>query len=1205
MTNSLSSSDDGLVLTAELARLKLEDYGAVDFDQIVAIEPDAAEIIVAFGGGLAFERMAHLPDEIAIILARHDALTFPALATFDGLSDEALSALGSMPSAYRAFNGVTHITPQQLQLLAAGNGFLELGGLTNLSDELLAILAEHTGSLRLNGLRTLTAMQASKLLGTSSASRAHIDLDGLESLDEETAAVFGATAGTSFSLNGIEEISPRVAAHLARISGELHLGGLSTLSPELATILSSHAGTGLLIDGMQTVSTPAAAALARHVGTLTIFWESNEERSLSAEAYHSLLPHRGAIVVDAISAPPLGPLTAMLARRSSESNRMDGTNEEDLIGLGNEGAFSTGPGWGGEPIQLTLSGDDEIRVAPQFLALAHHLQQGAVTTLTPRELLGWFGAQRRGKKVVDRIRTTIAAFQREGFDALEAVSVLLDADDLDLVHTFPALAPVTGALADALRAPMTRLGYHIVDGEGDVVRLQSALATGRRRMLTIERIAEDPLILRAEVTVALPGAAATLALAIATVNRLNRAASVGRHRVDLVERTYQFDVVGAVRGLSDIETADGPLGVLPRLLSYAEAADLMLHRLLLEEPVHDPPQRSIEGVDYAHSASELTAKLNQCGVAVDGANVRVTTATVLGARPFDPGESDEAPRVVPETIGIVMRASTEAELAKIYLVRDEQEIESVYCGLGIIVTDASLLETVGDWLQDHMHRLTTATRQYLIEQGVAPQFNSVDEVLASLESSEEDYEDESEWDDSFEDDEEGEDEEGWEEPSGVSDDEFVVGPLPMRDVSAPAHPRLEEVRRLLAEETPDGVRQGLALLSALDDRTLWAEVGAGIGIRRSGLIEIPKASEINRTIALAALRDEAAMLALRGAGAFDGVERLTLRSWNLEHLDAVAGIPTLRQLELNFCPKLARLDALRGVPNLEALAVNYCAAFPDATQVGALAPTVIVRFGAAAFFDDLNTEGPLFQRLAALGMIRRAFGRPTMRHLQERFTVSQALVSKGWVLPLRPDDPRVMEAERLEVFVVDVHHNRLDGYVDESASMAVEDLIECFPPLAKFRTGHFFDFLFIDTAHRLVVGFGMGRKCRSFSHVSVDGEGFAHIDSEADEALDAQLAYLPFNLLRLMSQEFNRLASTIEDESSMPSQDELDQILEDGPDDDGLYINPQSDEGVPREEIEEQIARLEALAEEIEDSGEVFKVLFPNLNLGELYTYDF
>jgi hypothetical protein len=73
----------------------------------------------------------------------------------------------------------------------------------------------------------------------------------------------------------------------------------------------------------------------------------------------------------------------------------------------------------------------------------------------------------------------------------------------------------------------------------------------------------------------------------------------------------------------------------------------------------------------------------------------------------------------------------------------------------------------------------------------------------------------------------------------------------------------------------------------------------------------------------------------------------------------------------------------------------------------------------------------------------------------------------------------------------------------------------------------------------------------------------------------------------------------------MPSQDELDQILEDGPDDDGLYINPQSDEGVPREEIEEQIARLEDLAEKIEDSGEVFKVLFPNLNLGELYTYDF
>jgi hypothetical protein len=165
--------------------------------------------------------------------------------------------------------------------------------------------------------------------------------------------------------------------------------------------------------------------------------------------------------------------------------------------------------------------------------------------------------------------------------------------------------------------------------------------------------------------------------------------------------------------------------------------------LLLEVPVHDPPERSIESVNHNEDADMLTAKLRRNGVAVDGANVRVTTTTLLGERPFNPDEGDEEPpRVAPETIGIVMRASTEAELAKIYLVRNEQEMESVYCGLGIIVTDAALLEDVGDWLRDHMYRLTTATRQYLIEQGVAPTIDSVADDLEQLEDA---MEDDSDW----------------------------------------------------------------------------------------------------------------------------------------------------------------------------------------------------------------------------------------------------------------------------------------------------------------------------------------------------------------------------------------------------------------------------------------------------------------------------
>jgi hypothetical protein len=213
-------------------------------------------------------------------------------------------------------------------------------------------------------------------------------------------------------------------------------------------------------------------------------------------------------------------------------------------------------------------------------------------------------------------------------------------------------------------------------------------------------------------------------------------------QVDLAARTVRYDVLGAVRILSDLRTADAADGVLPRLLSFVEAADLLMHRALLDAPVHDPPERAVEAV-------ELDAAAASDAAAVSGTSVRVTKTITLGHRPWEPdADEEEPPQVSPELVGLVTRLNADASCAKVYLWRDTQEMEYVNAEVAPIVTDGQIIAKVARWVEGEADATLAVVRSAMHDDGyLPPQLDSVDAILASLEAEGDESEEELEAED--------------------------------------------------------------------------------------------------------------------------------------------------------------------------------------------------------------------------------------------------------------------------------------------------------------------------------------------------------------------------------------------------------------------------------------------------------------------------
>lgn len=97
-----------------------------------------------------------------------------------------------------------------------------------------------------------------------------VTLSGLRSLDAEVADAIARVTGGSLSLPNVAQLSPEVAATLARSGAWFDLRGLATLPPAVATALAAHRGRGLSFGGIVELPVETAEILATHQGHMSL-----------------------------------------------------------------------------------------------------------------------------------------------------------------------------------------------------------------------------------------------------------------------------------------------------------------------------------------------------------------------------------------------------------------------------------------------------------------------------------------------------------------------------------------------------------------------------------------------------------------------------------------------------------------------------------------------------------------------------------------------------------------------------------------------------------------------------------------------------------------------------------------------------------------------------------------------------------------------
>jgi hypothetical protein len=237
-------------------------------------------------------------------------------------------------------------------------------------------------------------------------------------------------------------------------------------------------------------------------------------------------------------------------------------------------------------------------------------------------------------------------------------------------------------------------------------------------------------------------------------------------------------------------------------------------------------------------------------------------------------------------------------------------------------------------------------------------------------------------------------------------------------------------------------------------------------------------------------------------------------------------------------------------------------------------------------FDDFKQQGPLFKQLEDDGLIRKAFDKE----------VIEELINWGWYEELYDDDgPDFDSLEKLPVYFV---------YVLEHKRQSIEMLVNAYEPLAAVKAaGHFVDFLLVDAGQNLVCGLGLGRKNRMFITYSNDGAEFKHDDANVKEMMTSAL---PWDVLTKLQTTLDDVGQEIFQRDSIPGNLEiLEELLSNGPNEDGSFYLEDSAEELSEQELRSRIAHYEMHTENIEDAESVFSAIFPAFEITELSTGDY
>lgn len=238
-------------------------------------------------------------------------------------------------------------------------------------------------------------------------------------------------------------------------------------------------------------------------------------------------------------------------------------------------------------------------------------------------------------------------------------------------------------------------------------------------------------------------------------------------------------------------------------------------------------------------------------------------------------------------------------------------------------------------------------------------------------------------------------------------------------------------------------------------------------------------------------------------------------------------------------------------------------------------------------FHDLQNNGPIFKALNEYGLVRKAFDEELVKELIDRMWYSE--------IDYDQDQSEYDQMAALPIYLI---------HLDEYKTDALNTVVDAYEPLLSVKeSGHFFDFLLVDCRSNTVAGFGLGRKNRAFAAISENGGVFAQDDSEAitrfSSAMPSDLFGKLNTVLAELGQEFSNIDNT-------PGNEEiLQELLDDGPTDEGYYFYEDDDLELSEEEIQDYLSDLGIWAENIDDAQYDLRLIFPNLEIYELNTGDY
>lgn len=252
---------------------------------------DAARALAAFEGQLRLPAITSMEPAVAAALAGARDVSLPGVTSLPENVAAAFRGRGRHDGSTLRLRGITEMSVEALKSLVHFRGRLDLSGIKHITPDMAKVLhASPQWEIWMDGVESLSPDVAALLLRPKPNGQfvRSYSFGGLKSLPPEVARQW-AGVHTVVGLAGVVEISADTARELAAFPGRLELG-VTSLTPEVARLLAESPGQ-LTLSGLETLSPDVAQAFShkqRHGVTMPAL------RTLEADAVRALCDNSGA-----------------------------------------------------------------------------------------------------------------------------------------------------------------------------------------------------------------------------------------------------------------------------------------------------------------------------------------------------------------------------------------------------------------------------------------------------------------------------------------------------------------------------------------------------------------------------------------------------------------------------------------------------------------------------------------------------------------------------------------------------------------------------------------------------------------------------------------------------------------------------------------------------------------------------------------------